>query len=256
LGSIDRKLRSSTNELDVEHVPLTKAPKSLLDSWKKKNPSSPTRAHSPSPHSPSSPSSPGSNKSMMGSANQQHQEKEKQQATPASKSGGPPVLTSSPLLANQNTVMAAELTFFAMDSDVEAMHLLHCDVQKVEAWFFNDTTAYIDNTGLLINGIEERYLELRTKCKQKGAVLPVEVPQIQVDFAKQVLHFNKGAHAFAVLRDFKCPTVPLLVKQEQLIDVTMKFVSPLTTKVEVKRTIAEQNGNNRRRGGASTPNKQ
>eukprot|EP00762_Andalucia_godoyi_P003657 ANDGO_00735.mRNA.1 hypothetical protein len=158
-------------------------------------------------------------------------------STPSSQRQAGPLIRSSPLLANQSGTLQADVQFYTFDVDVDEHALVHLDIERLDPWFESDTTAYIDHSGLLINGIADQYLDLRTKCKQKGKV-EVEIPQISCDFEKKILKFKKGAHAFAVMRDFKQRSIPVLVEQSLVTEYTMRFLSSESQSVTTRRTMS------------------
>lgn len=245
LSNQERHLRSSTKELDQEHIPTLSVPESLIESWKPKSPGA--RSASPSkratsstvvgvdgvavsPNSPVSPSqspsagshpaatSPGD--SIGGSQNTQTRTSAKLNASPTSR---------------KKDTLQATVSFCVTSEMLVGKQIVHCDVQRVEDCFQFDTTGYVDHQGLLLNGIEERYLDLRSKLLQKSKVVEVDVPYLTTrNYPPDTAHFHTGAFQFAVLRDLGVKTVPMLVDEDEVISIVMRFLSDQASGVVVK----------------------
>eukprot|EP01028_Stygiella_incarcerata_P010939 TRINITY_DN5951_c0_g1_i1.p1 TRINITY_DN5951_c0_g1~~TRINITY_DN5951_c0_g1_i1.p1 ORF type:complete len:350 (-),score=90.12 TRINITY_DN5951_c0_g1_i1:25-960(-) len=121
------------------------------------------------------------------------------------------------------------LEFVVEDGALDSHHIVHADVQKLDAAFEHCVGEYIGFGGISAGEVSKEYVEFVSILQSKGSddVLCVQTPIIIWNGKSgldSVISFEKGGFIFAVLRDVGIGTIPVLVDEECVTDFTFLFL--------------------------------
>eukprot|EP00762_Andalucia_godoyi_P000765 ANDGO_03690.mRNA.1 hypothetical protein len=120
------------------------------------------------------------------------------------------------------------LKFFVSETSLIGRQIVYVDLQKVNQSFFYDR-KYVGpgGRGSRRKRSFQAYQDIRKKVRSCQTVpviaaqlldadeVDISIDRRTIDLVELVVHFVEGSHLFAVLRDAGCPSIPLLVMEEE-----------------------------------------